>query len=120
MAGIALEIIGFALMIVAIEDFSALRHFFYIGLFFCGCGIGFFIASIIRLSLRNIPHQFAGLASGVINSGLQIGSAIGVAALGSIFFSLGKNHGYGYGFQIVLMVLIGLLCIAAILSFFML
>lgn len=117
-SGIILEAIGFGLLIISIEQFTSYQSIFYIGLFFCGCGIGFFIASIIRISLRGIPYQSAGLASGVINSGLQIGSAIGVAALGSVFFSLGKNYDYGHAFQVVLMILMGLLCIAGILSLF--
>ena len=49
------------------------------------------------------PHQ-AGLAAGIVNSALQVGSAVSAAAIGSLFFTLlGTNGGerdYGFAFAI--------------------
>jgi len=38
--------------------------------------------------LDRVPHQDAGSASGVFNTGLQLGNSIGIAVIGVIFFAL--------------------------------
>lgn len=79
--------------------------------------MGLTLASVVRLSLSNIPVQFAGLASGVVNCGLQIGSAFGVAAIGSVFFGIAQTIDYTLAFAVVLALICVLLLIALFLSF---
>jgi EmrB/QacA subfamily drug resistance transporter len=53
-----------------------------------GVGMGFVVASVYPFILRGVELKDAGSASGVINTTGQIGSAIGVAIIGAIFFGL--------------------------------
>lgn len=115
-AGILSYALGFISIIYSISLLNPTAYLFYLSLFLSGCGMGLTLSSIVRISLFGIPSEFAGLASGVINCSLQIGSAIGVAGIGSLFFALGKENGYGYSFQISLMVVVVLLMAACLLS----
>ena len=51
-----------------------------------GLGNGLFIAPNIDFVLSAVPPREAGAASGVLNTGQRIGSAIGIAAIGAILF----------------------------------
>lgn len=115
--GILTKALGFILIIYSISLPSPTGILFSIGLALAGCGMGLTLSSIVRISLLNIPHRYAGLASGVINCSLQIGSAIGVAGIGSVFFSLGREHSFAYAFQIsltIVVVLLGIACCSAL------
>ncbi|WP_417886051.1 MFS transporter [Zunongwangia sp.] len=108
--GIALYALGFLVLILSISNPSSLL--FTSGLFIAGAGMGTTLASIVRISLKGIPSKFSGLASGVINCALQIGSAIGVTAIGSIFFSLRKSYNHETSFQYAMLVVVALLMVA--------
>lgn len=108
---------GFGLLILALNYSSEPGLLFYAALFVCGLGMGTTLSSIVRISLVGIAHRFAGLAAGVINSALQIGSAIGVAALGSLFFSQGAEQGFTVAFTSVLTALIVIVLLACIIAF---
>jgi len=59
---------------------------------FCtGVGMGLTIPILSTLVLGDVPVQDAGAASGVVNTIVQLGGAIGVAAGGIVFFGL--SHG---------------------------
>ena len=107
--GILANMLGFVCIVFSISLVNPTSYLFYLGLVLAGCGMGLTLSSIVRISLQGIPHKYAGLASGVINCALQIGSAIGVAGIGGVFFSLSAQSGYGYGFQIALLIVIALL-----------
>jgi MFS family permease len=69
-----------------------------------GFGQGIAYPRLFNTTLGDVaPHQ-AGVASGVLTSALQIGAAISVAAIGSLFFAvLGNGVGrdaYGHAFGI--------------------
>jgi EmrB/QacA subfamily drug resistance transporter len=51
-----------------------------------GLGNGLFIAPNIDFVLSAVPPREAGAASGVLNTGQRIGSAIGIAVIGTILF----------------------------------
>jgi hypothetical protein len=51
-----------------------------------GVGMGFVVAPIYQFILAEVPIDDAGSASGVINAMGQIGGAIGIAVIGTIFF----------------------------------
>ncbi len=46
------------------------------------------IAPLADIVLDRVPAQHAGSASGVFNTGLQLGNSIGIALIGVIFFGL--------------------------------
>jgi EmrB/QacA subfamily drug resistance transporter len=59
-----------------------------------GLGSGFVISPNITLTLSEVPVVRAGSASGVLQTGQRIGAAIGIAAVGSLFFNrLANTHG---------------------------
>jgi EmrB/QacA subfamily drug resistance transporter len=53
-----------------------------------GLGLGAVIAPLADIVLARVPAQDAGSASGVFNTGLQLGNSIGIAVIGVIFFGL--------------------------------
>ena len=64
------------------------------GLAAAGLGVGAVIAPLADIVLARVPKQEAGSASGVFNTGLQLGNSIGIAVIGVIFFGmLGSQSG---------------------------
>jgi EmrB/QacA subfamily drug resistance transporter len=64
------------------------------GLVAAGFGLGAVIAPLADIVLARVPRQDAGSASGVFNTGLQLGNSIGIAVIGVIFFGmLGTQSG---------------------------
>jgi EmrB/QacA subfamily drug resistance transporter len=64
------------------------------GLVAAGMGLGAVIAPLADIVLARVPKQDAGSASGVFNTGLQLGNSIGIAVIGVIFFGmLGSQSG---------------------------
>jgi hypothetical protein len=58
------------------------------GLVAAGLGLGAVIAPLADIVLAQVPGQHAGSASGVFNTGLQVGNSIGIAVIGVIFFGM--------------------------------
>lgn len=58
------------------------------GLAATGIGLGAVIAPLADIVLAGVPRRDAGSASGVFNTGLQLGNSIGIAVIGVIFFGL--------------------------------
>jgi EmrB/QacA subfamily drug resistance transporter len=58
------------------------------GLLVSGLGMGMVAPTLIDVSLAGVRDRDAGSASGVINTSLQLGGAIGVAVIGVIFFGM--------------------------------
>jgi MFS family permease len=58
------------------------------GLLVAGLGMGMVAPTLIDVALAGVRERDAGAASGVINTSLQLGGAIGVAVIGVIFFGL--------------------------------
>ena len=63
-------------------------------LFVYGLGVGFATAQLTSIVLSDVPTEVSGLASGTNSMLRQIGSALGIAILGSVLFvSLGVGTG---------------------------
>jgi len=63
-------------------------------LFVYGLGVGFASAQLTSIILADVPPEVSGLASGTNSMLRQIGSALGIAILGSVLFvSLGVGTG---------------------------
>lgn len=59
-----------------------------------GIGSGFFIAPNARFIVATVDRKEAGAASGVIGTMQRVGSAVGIAVIGSVFFgNVGKIAG---------------------------
>lgn len=72
--------------------------------FLAGLGQGVAFPRLFATVLGDVPAAQAGVAAGITNSALQIGAAISVAAIGSLFFTvLGNGTGeraYAHAFSI--------------------
>jgi MFS family permease len=62
------------------------------GLFFIGAGIGASIGQLFQFILTSVSMDEVGSASGVMEAVQQLSTALGVAVLGTIFFSAFGHH----------------------------
>ena len=62
------------------------------GLFFIGMGMGASIGQLFRFVLSSVTMDEVGSASGVFEAVQQLSTALGVAALGTIFFATFATH----------------------------
>ena len=71
-----------------------------------GGGMGLAVPTLINLVLRTVPAGDAGAASGMLVTAQQVGNALGVAIVGTIFFAeLGSGSGglaYGDAFAVAI------------------
>ncbi|MFG2652905.1 DHA2 family efflux MFS transporter permease subunit [Streptomyces sp. NPDC048436] len=58
-----------------------------IALFIYGIGVGFATAQVTNIVLVDVPHESAGQGSGVQSAARELGSALGIAVLTTLFFS---------------------------------
>ncbi len=89
-AGPLIMAVGFGLLMVEIGIYGgALSPWAVVPvLLVIGVGMGCVVAPIYPFILAQVPVADAGSASGVINAVGQVGGAIGVAAVGVVFFGL--------------------------------
>jgi MFS family permease len=62
------------------------------GLLFIGAGLGASIGQLFRFILSSVTMDEVGSASGVLEASQQLSTALGVAVLGTIFFSAFNHH----------------------------
>jgi predicted MFS family arabinose efflux permease len=70
------------------------------GLLFIGAGLGASIGQLFRFILSSVTMDEVGSASGVLEASQQLSTALGVAVLGTIFFSAFNHHLPTYALQI--------------------
>ena len=63
-----------------------------LGLFFVGAGLGTSLGQLFRFILSSVNMDDVGSASGVLEASQQLSTALGVAILGTIFFSTFDHH----------------------------
>lgn len=84
--GIILEILSLAVMALLIRPDSTL-WVTGVPLFFYGMGVGFATAQLTQLILVDVPLDKSGQASSTQSTARQVGSALGIAILGTALFS---------------------------------
>lgn len=89
--GIVLEVIGVAGVGFAITPDSTWVHVVPF-LFVYGIGVGLATAQLSNVILRDVPVEESGAASGTQSTARQIGSALGIAVLGTILFTATQLH----------------------------
>jgi MFS family permease len=103
--GMALEVFGYA-AVAACAATQTGGIILTIVLFIGGFGQGIAMPEMINTILGDVPQSHTGLAAGIMNSTLQIGSGVSVAAIGSLFFAvLGEGSGavaYGHAVGIAM------------------
>ena len=86
----------------------------FLALFVGGFSQGVAMPEMINLILGDIPAKDTGLAAGAMNSTLQIGSAISVAGIGSLFFSVLGNGTTAAAYGHALGIAMAAICVALI------
>lgn len=83
-------------------------------LLIAGLGSGLVITPNQTLTLAEVPVAQAGSAAGMLQTGQRIGAAVGIAGVGSVFFSvLGATHnGWSRAFRDGLLIAIGFVLVA--------
>ncbi|MET0187503.1 MAG: MFS transporter, partial [Pseudonocardia sediminis] len=83
-----------------------------------GLGSGLVIAPNQTLALQDVPADQGGTAAGVLQTGQRIGSAIGISAVGAVFFGrLASAPGdWGSAISTGLVVTVGLVVLALLVS----
>ena len=84
--GMLLEAIGIVATTLLIST-SVNGLMLVIPLFVYGVGVGFATAQLTSIVLSDIPVSLSGIASGANSTLRQVGSALGIAILGTILFS---------------------------------
>ena len=64
----------------------------FVGLLLCGLGIGLAFVTATVAALAGVAEHEAGLASGLSNTALQIGSALGVAIVSTVAVSRSQDY----------------------------
>ena len=85
-AGMTLEAVGL-FGTAALISFGASR-FLFVPLFLIGAGQGIALPNLVKTVVQRVDPMQSGLASGLINSMLQIGGALATALIGGLFFSI--------------------------------
>jgi MFS family permease len=87
------------------------------GLFFVGSGVGVSIGQLFRFILSSVTMDEVGSASGVMEAVQQLWTSLGVAVLGTIFFSAFGHHPATYALQIAAWTCLAPLAAAFVLVF---
>lgn len=87
-----------------------------------GAGMGMLVAPLAELTLRDVPVADAGAGSGLFNTVTQLAAAVGVAVIGTVFFTDVRGArpsaaGFGHALAVALWLGICLLAIAFAASF---
>lgn len=72
---------------------------------FAGLGHGLIMPVMMRESIRSITIEQSGQASGIVSTVMQVGSVIGGAVIGTIFFSFTVNLGFSGALAIALTII---------------
>ncbi|MEV4616642.1 MFS transporter [Kitasatospora sp. NPDC049258] len=87
------------------------------GLVIDGAGMGLAVAPLASTVLARVSPQYAGAASGVLTTALQIGNALGVSIIGIIFYNaLGNTPAVGdypHAFDLSVVFLVGVAVLLA-------
>jgi MFS family permease len=85
--GMAVQVTGYALIGVFVA-LGWTGHGLTAVVFLAGLGQGVAFPRLYNTVLASVPAHQGGVASGIINSALQVGAASSAAAIGSLFFSV--------------------------------
>jgi hypothetical protein len=72
-----------------------------------GLGIGLTFVSVSIAAMADVPHERAGVASGLMTTAHELGAALGVAVMAAV-------AGYGDGFRVTAAIASGLAVLAAV------
>jgi hypothetical protein len=68
------------------------------GLAVAGAGLALLVIPLVNVVLAAVPAEAAGGASGAFSTAQQVGGAIGIAAIGTVFFGYLGKHSFADAF----------------------
>jgi hypothetical protein len=87
------------------------------GLVVAGAGLALLVVPLVNVVLAAVPVEVAGGASGLFSTAQQLGGALGVALLGTVFFGyLGSGHSFEAALVHVAPYAIGAFALCCVLS----
>jgi len=86
------------------------------GLVVQGIGLSLLIIPLVNVVLAAVPHGMAGSAGGIFSTAQQLGGAIGVAVVGTVFFSRLEHHSFTASFKHSGLLIIALFLLAAVVT----
>ena len=113
MVGAAVMAVGMGLLVLALDGPGTFA--FVPGMVVAGLGMGLVAPNLTGVALTGVRPDDAGAASGVLSTSGQLGGALGVAVLGSVFFGL-LPGGFGIAAHVTLSVELGVYLVAAVLA----
>ena len=95
-AGLALTVAGMLGSVAAVElvDGRAAALVLVLPLLVAGIGSGMTISPNVTLTLAEVPVVGAGSAGGVLQTAQRIGTALGIAVVGAVFFAVLDDDGW--------------------------
>ena len=118
--GALAQILGAILLFVALPDMKSF-NFWHIapGMLVSGFGTGLVVAALFDAILLAIKDELVGSASGVLSAVQSIGSSVGVAIFGTLFFNKVSGGAIDAGFRHALLLQIGLVLLFLLITFFL-
>jgi EmrB/QacA subfamily drug resistance transporter len=86
------------------------------GLLIAGAGLSLLIIPLVNVVLAAVPQEVAGGAGGVFSTAQQLGGALGVAVVGTVFFSRLEDHSFTASFEGAAPLVIALFLVAGLLA----
>jgi EmrB/QacA subfamily drug resistance transporter len=86
------------------------------GLVVAGAGLALLIIPLVNVVLTAVPAEVAGGAAGLFSTAQQLGGAVGVALLGTVFFGYLDGHSYLAAFTHTAPYAVGAFALCAVLS----
>jgi len=86
------------------------------GLVVCGVGLALLVIPLVNVVLAAVPVEAAGGASGLFSTAQQLGGALGVALLGTVFFGYLNGHSFEASIVHIAPYAIGAFVLCAVLS----
>jgi EmrB/QacA subfamily drug resistance transporter len=86
------------------------------GLVVAGVGLSLLIIPLVNVVLAAVPHEAGGGAGGIFSTAQQLGGALGVAIVGTVFFSHVEGSSFTAAFEHAAPVVIGLFALAGALA----
>ena len=118
--GALAQIAGAALLFTSLPNMQSF-NFWHIapGMLVSGFGTGLVVAALFDAILLAIKDDLVGSASGVLSAIQSIGSAVGVAIFGTLFFNQVGKRQIDVGFRHSLLLQIGLVGLFLVITFFL-
>jgi EmrB/QacA subfamily drug resistance transporter len=116
-AGTLLSLVGYAMLAVILGQTSHISTWGLAGpLLVAGVGMGLFVVPAFDTILAAVTVPELGSASGVLNALQQFGGAVGVAVVGTVFFSVLSHAGFAAALRHVMVWEVGLLALLLVVS----